>query len=136
MPTMKRRSGGRAPGSGLAGSVPVRKILTFLAGLRRAVRLDRSVVYTLGLSAGVLAPVVWFREWTDVLLVLMATGVMIVAELFNTALEALCDHLEPGENDRIAAVKDIAASASGVGFLIWAAVVFTQAVKVIAAVSA
>jgi len=44
-------------------------------------------------------------------LVLLTSGFVMAAELFNTALEHLADHLHPGTHPRIAIVKDCAAAA-------------------------
>ncbi len=44
-------------------------------------------------------------------LVLLASGVVLAAELFNTALEHLADHLHPQTHPRIQIVKDCAAAA-------------------------
>lgn len=44
-------------------------------------------------------------------LVLVASGLVMTAELFNTALEYLADHLHPETHPRIAIVKDCAAAA-------------------------
>ncbi len=44
-------------------------------------------------------------------LVILASGMVIAAELFNTALEHLADHLHPETHPRIAVVKDCAAAA-------------------------
>lgn len=41
----------------------------------------------------------------------LAAGFVFVAELFNTALEVLADHLHPERHPEIRAVKDIAAGA-------------------------
>lgn len=41
----------------------------------------------------------------------LAIGLVIVAELVNTALETLSDHLHPERHPEIRAVKDIAAGA-------------------------
>ena len=54
---------------------------------------------------------------------LLAIGLVMAAELFNTALERLCDFVSPGYEKRIGLVKDIAAgcvlccalAAAGVG---------------------
>jgi undecaprenol kinase len=47
--------------------------------------------------------------WTA--LVLAASAAVIAAELFNTALEALADHLHPELHPKIRVVKDCAAAA-------------------------
>jgi undecaprenol kinase len=44
-------------------------------------------------------------------IVALAVGFVLVAELFNTALEVLADHLHPEQHPEIRAVKDIAAGA-------------------------
>ena len=44
-------------------------------------------------------------------LVLLTSGLVLTAELFNTALEHLADHLHPETHPRIAIVKDCAAAA-------------------------
>jgi diacylglycerol kinase (ATP) len=44
-------------------------------------------------------------------LVLLSCGAVLGAELFNTALEALVDHLHPQLHERIGRVKDCAAAA-------------------------
>src|SRR5262252_2265653 len=43
-------------------------------------------------------------------LVLLTSGSVLTAELFNTALEHLADHLHPETHPRIAMVKDCAAA--------------------------
>lgn len=41
----------------------------------------------------------------------LAVGFVLMAELFNTAVEVLADHLHPEQHPEIRAVKDIAAGA-------------------------
>jgi diacylglycerol kinase (ATP) len=45
-------------------------------------------------------------------LVALASGAVIAAELFNTAVEHLADHLHPEQHPAIGVVKDCAAAAS------------------------
>ncbi|MEM8567980.1 MAG: diacylglycerol kinase family protein [Bacteroidota bacterium] len=47
-------------------------------------------------------------EW---IIVTVMIGFVFTAELFNTAMENLCDHLHPHEHTAIGLVKDIAAGA-------------------------
>lgn len=42
--------------------------------------------------------------------VMLASAGVLAAELFNTALEALADHLHPEQHPRIRTVKDCAAA--------------------------
>ncbi len=47
-------------------------------------------------------------EWAAIIIVI---GFVWVTEALNTAIERLCDHVEPAHHPAIAAVKDIAAAA-------------------------
>lgn len=41
----------------------------------------------------------------------VAAGLVFTAELVNSAIEKLCDHVSPGRNETIGKVKDMAAGA-------------------------
>ena len=88
-------------GTGEKGYHPLRKIGVCLSGLRYAVRYDFSVTYKLVLSLLVLAASFWLRQWLDFLMITAATALVLVAELFNSAIEALCDFFETAENEKI-----------------------------------
>jgi diacylglycerol kinase (ATP) len=120
-------------GTGDAGYHPLRKLRTVLSGLRYAVAYDFSVAYKLVLSVVVLALTFALRAWVDVLLVLLATGLVLVAEMFNSAIEALCDFVEERHNEKIKVIKDIAAAAVGVTILMWVVVLAFELVEVAAA---
>jgi undecaprenol kinase len=83
-----------------------------LTGLRVAWKSERSlrlqvgtfVVLVIILLAVGLEPLWWA-------MVLLTSSVVIAAELFNTALEHLVDHLHPETHPRIRIVKDCAAAA-------------------------
>ena len=60
-----------------------------------------------------------FRQWIDFFFILTATALVLMAELFNSAVEALCDFIETRENPTIKVIKDISASAVGIGILLW-----------------
>lgn len=105
--------------TGQPGFHPLRKINVALRGLRFAVVADFSVAYKLALSLLVLIACMAFREWIDVAAVLIATALMLVAEIFNTAIEALCDFLESNNNEKIGIIKDIAAAAVGISIFVW-----------------
>ena len=81
-------------GTGDSGYRPLRKLAVIAAGLRYAVLHDFSVMYKVVLSMLILALAVWLRDWVDAATILLATGLMVAAELFNTAIEALCDFVE------------------------------------------
>lgn len=99
--------------------MPQRKIRVFLSGLRFAILGDLSVAYKTLLSLMVLSVSFWFREWLDFLLIVIVTGQMIIAEVFNTTIEALCDYLQTERDPKIKVIKDLAAAAAGLSILIW-----------------
>lgn len=101
---------------------PLRKFLTIIAGLRFAVLNDFSVLYKVLLSLGILGITVYLRHWVDLIIILVVTTLMICAELFNTAIEALCDFVQPASDPRIAQVKDVAAAATGITIVLWSIV--------------
>lgn len=117
-------------GTGEPGYHPLRKIRVALSGLRYAVAHDFSVAYKVVLSAAVLGFAFAYREVVDVLVILVATGTMLVAELLNSAIEALCDFVEARDNWKIGVIKDIAAAGAGVAIVVWAIVLAVEASEV------
>ncbi|MBK3749247.1 diacylglycerol kinase [Stutzerimonas balearica] len=90
-----------------------------LQGLRQAVRGERSLRSHLLATAAVLLLLLLTRPaaiWWAVLL--LAVGLVLVAELLNSALEGLLDHLHPARHPAVGAVKDIAAGAVLVASLV------------------
>ena len=116
-------------GAGETGYHPLRKIKVILSGLRFAVLYDFSVAYKMVLSVIVLTLALIFQRWVDFELILLATGLVLMAELFNSAIEAVCDFLETRENEKIRAIKDIAAAAVGISIVVWLAVVILDLVR-------
>jgi diacylglycerol kinase len=106
-------------GTGEAGYHPLTKIRTVMSGLRYAVLYDWSVTYKLFVSVVVLAVAYGARAWVDLLLILLVTAFVLVAELFNSAIEALCDFVETRHNEKIKVIKDIAAAGVGIAILVW-----------------
>jgi diacylglycerol kinase len=88
------------------------------SSLRFAIRYDFSVADKLVLSALVLALALVFQEWVDLEMLLLATGLVLIAELFNSAVEAVCDFVETRENEKVRAIKDIAAAAVGISIAV------------------
>jgi diacylglycerol kinase len=109
-----------------SGYHPIQKLKIILKGLRIAVISDFSVAYKLVLSIPVLIISFMFRQWIDVTLVLLATGMMLIAELLNSAIEILCDFVEQSENIQIGIIKDIAAAAAGISIIVWAATLILE----------
>jgi diacylglycerol kinase len=117
-------------GTGEPGYHPWRKIKTVASGLRFAVRYDFSVAYKLVLSSILLVVALVFQDWIDFEMILLATGLVVMAELFNSAIEAVCDFVETRQNEKVRAIKDIAAAAVGVSIAIWLVVVVSDLVRV------
>jgi diacylglycerol kinase len=113
-------------GTGDPGYHPLRKIRTVLSGLRFAVAYDFSVAYKLVLSALVLAAAFALRAWVDLLLILVVTALVLVAEILNSAIEALCDFVETRHNEKIKVIKDIAAAAVGISIFVWFVVLIVE----------
>ncbi|MCH8180583.1 MAG: diacylglycerol kinase [Proteobacteria bacterium] len=83
-----------------------------LAGLRAAWRLEASLrthaaacVAVLALLALSHAPALWWAVMA------LTVGAVVSTELLNTAIEALADHLHPGQHPAIGLCKDVAAGA-------------------------
>ena len=90
----------------------IRRTAHALNGIRTGLQQERSlrtqaVFAALAMLAlAVLRPaLVWWA------MVGIMVGLVLAAELINTALENLCDHLHPDEHPRIRVAKDCAAGA-------------------------
>lgn len=97
-----------------------------LRGIRLAARSERHFRAHLVIAALALLAAVWAGLTAIEVGVLAATvGLVLVSELVNTAIEMLTDLLHPGEGQRAAAVKDVAAAAvlvtSGLAVVVGAA---------------
>ncbi len=113
-------------GTGEPGYHPLRKLRTVFSGLRYAVVYDYSVAYKLVLSALVLAAAFALRAWVDLLLILVVTALVLVAEILNSAIEALCDFVESRHDERIKVIKDIAAAGVGISIFVWLVVLAVE----------
>jgi diacylglycerol kinase len=99
-------------GQGEGGCHPIRKMQACLSGLHYSIRYDFSVACKVYLSLVVLLTCFFLRRWIAFFLILAATGLALIAEIFNRAIEALCDFIETKENQKIKVVKDISAAAT------------------------
>ncbi|MBW8370734.1 MAG: diacylglycerol kinase [Thiobacillus sp.] len=106
-------------GTGEPGYHPVRKLRTIVSGLRYAVIYDFSVAWKLIFSLLVLLAALFARDWVDSLLIIVATSLVLVAEIMNSAIEALCDFVETRHNEKIGIIKDIAAAGVGIAMVAW-----------------
>jgi diacylglycerol kinase (ATP) len=112
-----------------SGYHPIRKLEVILSGLHVAVLTDFSVAYKVILSVPILGGAFLLRRWVDVSLILLAMGLMLISELFNSAIEVLCDFVEPRQNERIRVTKDIAAAATGLSILVWAVILIVESIR-------
>jgi diacylglycerol kinase (ATP) len=113
------------------GYHPVRKVKVVFAGLSFAVRHDFSVAYKVVLSLVLVVGSAALQRWVDFVVIVLATGVVLTAELFNSAVEGVCDFMETGFDERIGAIKDVAAAAVGVSILVWLVVVVYEGAQLL-----
>ncbi|MCC6075620.1 diacylglycerol kinase [Pseudomonas sp. GCM10022188] len=96
----------------MKGQPFIKRVGFALHGLQLAVRREGSFRIHLLAAALVLLVLLATRPgplwWA---LLTLAVGLVLVAELVNSALEALSDHVHPEEHPEIGAAKDIAAGA-------------------------
>jgi diacylglycerol kinase len=106
-------------GTGEPGYHPLRKLRTIGSGLHYAVIYDFSVAWKLVFSLCVLIAALFARAWVDSLLIVVVTALVLVAEIMNSAIEALCDFVETRHNEKIGIIKDIAAAGVGIAIFAW-----------------
>ena len=83
-----------------------------LNGLRLAFRRESSLrVHTLAGTAVLLVLLITRPTAAWWAIGAMTVGMVVMAELFNAALETLADHLHPDRHPEIGAAKDMAAGA-------------------------
>ncbi|MEZ4709835.1 MAG: diacylglycerol kinase [Caldilineaceae bacterium] len=107
-----------------------KKLYVFRSGLRIAIQNDRNVAIQMLLSLAVLALTFGLRAWLDFVIITIVTGYMLVVEMINTAIEAICDYVQPEHDPRIGAIKDVAAAASGIAITLWIAVMLYEGVRI------
>jgi undecaprenol kinase len=89
----------------------LRRLEFALTGLAHALRSERSFRTQALVAVSVMSAMAWLRPapiwWATVALSIAA---VLAAELFNTAIESLADHLHPERHPQIRIVKDLAAA--------------------------
>lgn len=103
-----------------------RKRLGFaLSGFFSAIKQENSFRFQMFAALSVLVALIIVRPepvWWALILVMII--MVLMAELFNTALEMLCDYIQPEHHEAIGKIKDLAAAAvlmASVGSLLIAA---------------
>ena len=117
--------------TGESGYHPIRKIRTVISGLRYAVIYDVSVAYKIVLSTLMLMTALLLQAWVDMLMILVVTAVVLVTEIMNSAIEALCDFVEPAHNEKIKVIKDVSAAAVGISIVAWFIVLVIEASRLL-----
>jgi diacylglycerol kinase (ATP) len=51
---------------------------------------------------------------------------MLMAEIFNTAIEAMCDYMKSDFDEKIGMIKDVSAAATGVAIFVWIVVMLIE----------
>jgi len=90
----------------------LRRLGFALAGLRATWRAEQSFKTHVAAAVAVFGVLVWLEPaplWWAV--AGLTVALVVVAEIFNTAIEGLADHLHPEQHPAIKAVKDCAAGA-------------------------
>lgn len=99
-------------------------------GLMLAMR-DRAVLYRVVISAFALMLGAIQGSWAEQCVLLLVTALALSAELMNTAIEELCDYVEPDHAPQIGATKDIASAAVAMCDLAWLGVVAFDVLRLV-----
>jgi diacylglycerol kinase len=118
-------------GTGEPGYRPLSKIRVIFSGLRFGSLLEITVAYKMVLSGIILVLSFYFHDWIDVMVSVVVTAQVLAGELFNTAIEAVCDFIETAQNEKTKIIKDIAAAAAGISIAAWATVIMYEYYKLI-----
>ena len=108
------------------GYHPIRKLKIILSGLRFAM-VDTAVSYKIVLSVLVIVPSLFLHQWLDTSIIILATAMMVSAEMFNTAVEAVCDYMQSEFDPKIGIIKDVSAAATSIAILAWLIVLAVEA---------
>lgn len=83
-----------------------------ISGLRYAIAREKSLRFQLMALVAVCVLLLFFQPpfyWWAIVCVVIA--MVIAAEMFNTAIEGLCDFVQPENDEKIKNIKDVAAGA-------------------------
>jgi diacylglycerol kinase (ATP) len=59
------------------------------------------------IALGIISRINWF----EAAILTLATGFVWIAEIFNTAIESMMDHLSPEKHENVRIIKDVSAAA-------------------------
>jgi len=112
--------------TGEKGYHPIRKLKVIISGMRFAM-VDIAVSYKLILSVFVIVPSLFLHQWLDTSIIILATAMMLSAEIFNTVIEAMCDYIQSDFDPKIGMIKDVSAAATSIAILAWIIVLLVEA---------
>ena len=93
------------------------------AGLAYAVRTQPNICIHLLAAAGVILIALWLKlSLVELGLLVLTIGLVLVAELVNTAIEALVDLVSPEPHPKAKVVKDVSAGAVVVAAIVSVAI--------------
>ncbi|PHS12888.1 MAG: diacylglycerol kinase [Blastopirellula sp.] len=88
------------------------KFRVALRGIVVGVRGEASFAIQLPAAVIVLAAAIWIQlDWVRICILLLCIGMVLTAELLNTAIEHLAKAVDPNENEHLRNALDIAAGA-------------------------
>ena len=97
-------------------------------GLNYFFRIEgNAIIHTLAALTAIGMGVYFGIDKASWLAIIIAIILVFSAEIFNTAIEMLCDHISPEWNEKIKMVKDLAAGAvlvAAVGSMVIGLIVF------------
>ncbi len=89
-----------------------RSILYAIDGVSSFFRNQHNAIIHLLATAIVFMATLFFGvSKTELIALVIVTGFVWVAEVFNTAIEAIMDHLSPEQHPKVKYIKDVAAAA-------------------------
>lgn len=89
-----------------------KRFLCSLKGLRAAWESEKSFRTQVVITLVIIPTIIFLKAsalWWGIFLLII--GATLASELFNTALEGLCDHVRPEIHPQIGRIKDCAAAA-------------------------
>ena len=90
---------------------PIRNQMYAIRGFYDALMFEKSLRIQLGLGILSIGVSIWQQSYLMTFLNFMFAIIVISGEMFNTALERLCDLVQPERDERVRIIKDIAAAA-------------------------
>jgi diacylglycerol kinase (ATP) len=105
---------------------PIKKIRVIIEGLKFAFLYDFSFAYKVPIALIATLLSLFFNDYLNVFIILILTVQTLSMELMNSAVEQLCNFVEPNANQRIKVIKDISSAATGLCIGLWTIVLIWE----------